>query len=177
MKVILRQSNNTDLEAIYELQTKCFNKSEHWYRSIIQNYLSNGYVLEIILPNKIKIIGVLLHGEIIPCNEGILNNSGDIFIPQNDYGKDFLQNNLHKKPLEGIVMICIHPKFRNKGLAKKLISKYHYDYNNIDICLNTRASNPAFNLYIKMGYKHIGIIKDKYFLPIEDSYFMIKNNI
>ena len=177
MKVILRQSNTKDLESIYELQTKCFIKSEHWYRNAIQNYLSNGYVLEIILQdNKSKIIGVLLHGEIVPCNEGIFNNSGDVFVPMNDNGKYFLTNNLNKKPIEGITMICVHPKFRNKGLAQKLIAKYHGDNKNKLLCLNTRASNPAFNLYVKMGYEHIGTIKDKYFLPTEDSMFMIKNN-
>jgi ribosomal protein S18 acetylase RimI-like enzyme len=171
MKVVLRQTNILDLDSIHELQTKCFIKSEHWYRSIIQNYLSDGYVLELLLPNKTKIIGVLLHGEIIPCNEE------DEFIPENDEGKYFISNNLHTKPMEGITMICIHPKFRNKGLAKKLINKYHYDYKNKELCLNTRASNPAYNLYIKMGYIHIGTIKDKYFLPTENSLFMIKKII
>lgn len=178
MKVVLRQSNVNDLEAIYSLQTKCFIKSEHWYRNAIQNYLSNGYVLEIILQdNKNKIVGVLLHGEIIACNEGLFNNSGDVFVPMNDYGKYFMANNLQKKPMEGITMVCIHPKFRNKGLAQKLINKYHDDNQDKELCLNTRASNPAFNLYIKMGYIHVGTIKDKYFLPTEDSLFMIKNNI
>lgn len=175
MKVILRQSNSKDLESIYDLQIKCFIKSEHWYRSIIQNYLSDGYILEIILSNNTtKVIGVLLHGEIVPCNEGIFNNGGDVFIPNTDYGKYFFDNNLHKNPHHGITMLCVHPKFRNKGLAQKLINKFHNDHNNKTLCLNTRASNPAYHLYRKLGYEHIGTIKEKYFLPTEDSLFMLK---
>jgi ribosomal protein S18 acetylase RimI-like enzyme len=40
----------------------------------------------------------------------------------------------------------------------------------------TRQSNSnAYELYKSMGYIQIAIIKNKYFLPSEDSIFMIKH--
>ena len=174
MKIILRPTNYNDIDTIYDLHTKCFIKSEHWYRSIIMNYLSTGLLLETTIKDKTKVIGTLLHGDIVPCNEAIFGNQGDEFIPTNDYGKSFLSNDLHKKPMHGIVMLCTHPNFRNKGLGQKLINKFHLTHPNKMLCLNTRASNPAYNLYKKVGYDLIGRIKNKYFLPTEDSLFMVK---
>jgi ribosomal protein S18 acetylase RimI-like enzyme len=73
-------------------------------------------------------------------------------------------------------MICIHPKYRGKGLGKKLIEKHFDDNKNMTLCLNTRRSNiNAYQLYKTMGYEQIAFIKNKYFLPSEDSVFMIKN--
>jgi len=61
-------------------------------------------------------------------------------------------------------------------LAKKLIEKHWQDNPNKILCLNTRRSNiNAYSLYKKMGYEHIALIKNKYFLPTEDSIFMIKD--
>jgi ribosomal protein S18 acetylase RimI-like enzyme len=74
------------------------------------------------------------------------------------------------------MMICIDPKYRSKGLAKKLIQKHFDDNKNKIVCLNTRRSNLcAYKLYQTMGYEHISYIKNKYFLPTEDSIFMIKD--
>ena len=72
-------------------------------------------------------------------------------------------------------MLCIDPKYRGKGLAQKLIN-IHFKSNDDKkiLCLNTRKSNLAYNLYLKMGYEHIVTVKNKYFQPNEDSYFMIK---
>jgi ribosomal protein S18 acetylase RimI-like enzyme len=102
----------------------------------------------------------------------------DIFEPVTSNGKIFLSKNLHLKELYGIVMICIDPEFRGKGLAKKLIEKHCKDNPSKVLCLNTRRSNiSAFMLYKSMGYEHIAYIKNKYFLPTEDSIFMIKEQI
>jgi ribosomal protein S18 acetylase RimI-like enzyme len=76
-------------------------------------------------------------------------------------------------------MICVDKEFRSKGIAKKLIEKHFVDSfkNNNILCLNTRESNiNAFMLYKSMGYEHIAYIKNKYFLPDENSIFMIKKN-
>jgi len=166
MKLTLRNSNIKDLDNIYQLQLECFNQSDRWYKSIISQYLNNGLVIE---NNNKEIIGVLLQGKILPCDEH------DNFIHTDDIGKEFFTNNMHLKELYGIVMICIHSNFRCKGLAQKLINK-HFDINKEKLlCLNTRNDNKeAINLYIKMGYLNIGLIKDKYFFPNEDSKFMIK---
>lgn len=195
MKVKFRRSTNDDLEAIYNLHTKCFSKPDQWYKSAIKNYLNKGILIETTDKNNLSlIIGVLLQGSITPCNQKIdieaqsledasttdklidSNYKEDIFEPLTENGHLFLKNNIHLKPLDGIVMICIDPKFRGKGLGKKLIEKHWIDYPNLVVCLHTRKSNiGAFMLYKSMGYEPIAYVKNKYFLPTEDSVFMIKD--
>ncbi len=202
MKIKIRRSCQSDLDKVYELHTRCFVQSDHWYKSNIRHYLDNGIVVETKDTNKI--IGVLLQGSITPCNKPYISegSSGsfslfsntdnankpenkpnlesgykaDEFSPVNDTGKFFLNNSIHFKELYGIVMICIDPEFRGKGLGKKLIEKHWQDNTNKVLCLNTRRSNiSAYTLYKKMGYEHIAFIKNKYFQPNEDSIFMIKD--
>jgi ribosomal protein S18 acetylase RimI-like enzyme len=177
MKVKIRRSCQDDLESVYKLHCKCFSQTDQWYKSAIKPHLDKGIIVELIEENKL--IGVLLQGTIVPCNTNILdidNNYQDIFEPLTDNGKLFLKNKLHFKDLYGIVMLCIDPEYQKKGLATKLIEKHFKDNKNKLICLNTRMSNiSAYSLYQKMGYEHIANIKNKYFLPTEDSSFMIKN--
>jgi ribosomal protein S18 acetylase RimI-like enzyme len=178
MKIKLRRSNQNDLDKVYNLHIECFNNSDLWYRSNIQHYLNSGIIIEKKSLNSSdnEIIGILLQGSITPCNQKIEIESdqeykGDIFEPINDKGIIFDPF----KEYYGIVMICIHPKYRGKGLGKKLIEKHFNDNKNITLCLNTRRSNiNAYQLYKKMGYEHIAFIKNKYFLPSEDSVFMVK---
>ena len=178
MKIKLRRSTQNDLEKVYNLHTHCFNNSDLWYRSNIQHYLNSGIITELInSKNETEIIGVLLQGSITPCNQKMEIESDqeykeDVFEPVNDKGKIFDSF----KEYYGIVMICIHQKYRGKGLGKKLIEKHFDDNKNVILCLNTRRSNiNAYQLYKKMGYEQIAFIKNKYFLPSEDSVFMIKN--
>jgi len=180
MKVKIRRSTQDDLENVYNLHTKCFSNADHWYRAAIRNYLDNGIVIE----NKTNntLIGVLLQGNITPYNEKLDVNSSekddykeDIFEPTNEYGKTFYENKMHYKEMMGIMMICIDPSFRGKGLGKKMIEKHFKDHMNKDLCLNTRRSNiNAYSLYKKMGYEQIAFIKNKYFQPNEDSIFMVR---
>jgi ribosomal protein S18 acetylase RimI-like enzyme len=187
MKVKIRRTTNDDLDSIFILHTKCFSQNDCWYKSAIKNYLDTGIVVE--LTDTKEIIGVLLQGTIVACNQefkdditsqftGESDMKGymkDIFEPVNNEGHDFYKNNLHLKEIAGIVMICINMKYRGKGLAKKLIEKHFKDNMNKMVCLNTRRSNiNAYKLYKNMGYNHIAFIKNKYFLPTEDSIFMIK---
>ena len=187
MKVRFRRSSQNDIDNVYNLHVKCFSKSDQWYRPVIKHYLDKGIVIE---TDKKNIVGVLLQGYITPCNTAITaktvddeeldknNYKEDMFEPITDNGKLFFDNNIHFKELFGIVMICVDPDFRGKGLAKKLIEKHWKDNPNKILCLNTRKSNVnAFMLYKKMGYEHIAYIKNKYFLPTEDSIFMIKDLI
>jgi len=168
MQIKIRKGKNEDLDGIYECHKLCFEEGDIWYKSILQQSLNSSYVIERLDNNKI--IGVMLQGDITPCEVSDIEN----FEPINQSGKEFIEHNLHFECLPGIIMICIEPEFRGKGLAKKLI-ELHLKYNKDEVvCLNTRKSNPAFNLYLKMGYEHIATIKNKYFQPNEDSYFMIK---
>ena len=187
MKIKIRRSAQSDLESVYQLHTNCFSGSDQWYRSNIQHYLDNGILIEIKETNEL--IGILLQGSITPCNKKMEMNTEyneDIFDPvmetNTEYNEDIFDSvNDRGKIFDpyqkyyGIVMICVHPKFRGKGLAKKLIEKHFDDNKDNIVCLNTRRSNiNAYQLYKKMGYEHIGNIKNKYFLPSEDSIFMIK---
>ena len=207
MKFKIRRSCQDDLNNIHQLHTECFMPSDHWYHSAIKHYLDNSIVIERLnntnTTNTKQIIGVLLQGTMIPCNKKFssdeidetfnitttnntttnnttTNNTDykeDIFEPVNETGILFTQNNTQYTNVYGIVMICIHPEYRKKGLAKKLITKHFEDSSKTNkyVCLNTRLSNiNAYNLYKSMEYEHIAFIKNKYFLPNEDSIFMIK---
>ena len=190
MKVKIRRTTNDDLDGIFNLHTKCFQQTDCWYKSAIKNYLDIGIVME--LSDTKELIGVVLQGTIVACNQAFTDETTsqftndseikgymkDIFEPVNSDGHEFYNNKLHLKELDGIVMICIDPKYRGKGLAKKLIEKHFKDNMNKMVCLNTRRSNiNAYKLYKSMGYQHIAYIKNKYFLPTEDSVYMIKEII
>lgn len=180
MKLIIRNSNINDLNKLYELHKLCFSLIDQWYKNNFNNYINNSIIIENI--NNNEILGFLIQGSIYPCNKNNPNlfndNLSDIFIPNNEIGTLYLNNNIHYNEHFGILMLCIHPDYRNKGLARKLINK-HFNYaitNNYKIiCLNTRKSNiAAINLYNKMEYINIAYITNKYFFPSEDSVFMIK---
>jgi ribosomal protein S18 acetylase RimI-like enzyme len=182
MKVKFRRTTASDLDNIYDMHTKCFNTTDQWYKSAIKNYLATGIVIE--LNDTKEIIGVMLQGEMTPCNIKMsqsennddANYLGDIFEPLTNNGKILLANKTHYQPIMGIVMICVNPKYRNRGLAQKLIEKHFTDNKDMVVCLNTRRSNiSAYTLYKKMGYEHVAYIKNKYFLPNEDAIFMIND--
>ena len=170
MKCNIRKSNYNDLDNIYNLHINCFNINDQWYKSIIGQYINNGIIIEI---NNNQIIGILLQGDITPCS----NSEKNDFIPINDKGIEFHNNLDHIKNKYGIVMLCVDNNFRNKGIATKLINTF-LDLNKDKLlCLNTRKSNfNAFNLYKKIGFEYIAHIKNKYFLPDEDSIFMVYDN-
>jgi ribosomal protein S18 acetylase RimI-like enzyme len=187
MNSVIRKTNINDLNDVYNLHLKCFDISDQWYKYIISQHLNDGFVIEL-TENK-KIIGILLQGIIIPCEninstkdifgEEILNNDNidnENFISLNKTGDIFIQNMEHIKKQYGIIMLCIDPLYRGKGLATKLINIHIKKNPNKLLCLNTRKSNiVAYELYKKIGYNNIAYIKNKYYLPTEDSQFMIIN--
>ena len=171
MKVKIRSSQVSDLDQIFELHKLCFNSGDHWYKQFISQQLDTGIIVEGNKKDKNIIIGILLQGDIIPTE------NKDNFDPASDSGKLILQEEYYSKAIHGITMVCIHPDYRKKGLAKKLIDKHHTMNKNKLLCLNVRKSNEsAINLYKKMGYEYSATIKEQYYHPTEDSLFMIKNN-
>ena len=168
MKIRIRKSVKSDVDGIYDCHQLCFNLGDQWYKSSIKDYVDNSYIVEIIETKKI--IGVLLQGSFTPCC------TSENFVPKTSTGIKFKNNNYHLESNMGILMLCVEPTYRNKGLAKKLIEQHLKQYKDNILCLNTRKSNPAYNLYLKMGYEHIGTIENKYYCPNEDSYFMLIKN-
>jgi len=166
----IRKGYNNDLDGIYNCHLKCFDKGDLWYKSIIQQSMDGCYVVEKVETGQI--IAVLLQGSAIPCEESEKENFKQI-TPTGDI---LVKNNLHMDYLEGILMLCVDPEFRNKGLGKMLIEIHLNENKNELVYLITRKSNKAYNLYLRMGYEHVATIKDKYFFPNEDGYFLIKNN-
>jgi len=173
VSIKIRKGNDDDLDNIFECHNRCFVQSDRWYKRIVQQNLQDSYVVEKLEATGDKnIIGVMLQNTMTPCDPSEIES----FIPLNEEGKIFKDNNLHTSKLYGITMLCIDEKYRGKGLATKLI-EIHFKSNEDKsiLCLNTRKSNPAYNIYLKLGYKHIADIKEKYFFPNEDSCFMVKS--
>jgi ribosomal protein S18 acetylase RimI-like enzyme len=169
MKIRIRRSNKEDVDGIYDCHLKCFEQGDHWYKSTIKQFVDNSFVVEEV--DTKNIVGVLLQGPIIPCEQSEIEN----FIPCTTEGELFVENNLHLKTNYGITMICVIPECRSKGIATKLIELHIKENSNKNLCLNSRQSNKSIKLYEKLGYKHIVTVKNKYYFPTEDSFFMIKN--
>ena len=165
MKVTMRKSVINDLDKIYNLHNLCFSFNDRWYKNSISQYIDNSIILE----NNNEIIGFLLQGNFKPVldDEEFIKES-EILVNEKE-----LKNDVYS-----IVMICIHPNFRNKGLASKLIVQHiKLNQNKEILYLCTRITNTnAISCYLKNGYKSIGIIKNKYYLPIEDGNLMIYKN-
>ena len=164
----MRKTNNNDVDGIYNCHKECFQQADYWYKTAIQQFVDNSLVIESV--NENKIIAILLQGQIYPCDL----NEVDNFLPVSEEGSIFKNEKLYLETCKGITMLCVLPEYRGKGLAKKLIEQHFKENQNEILCLHTRKTNPAYNLYIKMGYEHIATIKEKYYFPTEDSYFMIK---
>lgn len=166
IKVKIRKAINNDLNNIYECHKQCFEIGDLWYKSIIQQHLNKAYVIE----TSSMIIGVMLQGNVFACD----NSEKENFIPNDKKNHLHISDDMLTKEFPGIIMLCIHPSYRGKGLAKKLIeTHFKLNENNI-VAINTRKSNPAYYMYLKMGYELIGSVTEKYYSPTENSYFMIK---
>jgi ribosomal protein S18 acetylase RimI-like enzyme len=170
VSIKIRKGTPDDLDKMFECHNNCFEQSDRWYKRMMQQSLDDSYVVEKVEASGEKnIVGLMLQNDITPCDPS------DLFEPINEKGENFKENNLHLESLYGITMLCIDPKYRGKGLAQKLINIHFKSNDNKKIlCLNTRKSNLAYNLYLKMGYEHIANIKEKYFFPTEDSTFMAR---
>ena len=81
---------------------------------------------------------------------------------------------------EGILTsIAVKEKYRNKGIAKKLMDSFIDEAKNRNIAfinLEVRASNaPAIALYEKYGFEKVGTRKNYYSKPTEGALLMMLN--
>jgi ribosomal protein S18 acetylase RimI-like enzyme len=168
----IRNANKNDIDNIYKLQIECFPIGDVLYKPFLFNLIDNAFVAEF----ENNIVGFLLQGKIIACDK-LINNNFDIdkFVSLNSDGDIFEKNNYHIKEHYGIIMLCVDKKFRNKQIAQILIKKHIDNYKcqinntlNSNLILITRKSNiAAQNLYLKMNYKCIAEIENKYYNPTE----------
>lgn len=86
---------------------------------------------------------------------------------------------MHNICLQGyITNIAVFKQYRGKGIASALMEKiigYAVKNNMEFISLEVRQSNhPAISLYVKYGFKEIGIRKNFYSKPCEDAVIMTR---
>jgi hypothetical protein len=89
MKIRIRRSNKDDIDGIYDCHLKCFEQGDHWYKSTIKQFVDNSFVVEEV--DTKHIVGVLLQGPIIPCEQSEIEN----FIPCTSEGELFVENNFN----------------------------------------------------------------------------------
>ena len=74
--------------------------------------------------------------------------------------------------------IAVSPDYRKQGIAQQLINKMFELFKQKDITRITlevrESNNSAKNLYIKNGFKAIGIRKNYYTFPTENGIVMEK---
>lgn len=86
---------------------------------------------------------------------------------------------LHKTREEAqILNIAVDIPYQHRGLGYKLIDNVLKNYfESIDVYLEVNRTNfPAINLYLKQGFKEIGIC-EKYYEDGEDAMLMVKQAI
>ena len=191
----IRKTTNDDLNEIYELHNKCFkHEGDRLYKTTLIPLLENGIVTEI----NNKIVGILLQAQLIVCDvlpvsmesidntndnylQNIIENTNEIkydidsFIPLNEIGIKFKNDNKHINPMYGIALLFVDPEYRHMKIATSMIN-YHIENNETAVCLHVRKSNiEAISLYDKLSYIHIGNIINKYYNPTETSCFYIHN--
>ena len=78
-----------------------------------------------------------------------------------------------------ITNIAVHPDYRRKGIATKLVNELETLCLDIDILyinLEVRESNcKAISLYNKLGFEKVGLRKNYYKNPAENAILMTKN--
>ena len=92
-----------------------------------------------------------------------------------EYGKSHFGFKIIKKG--HVVSIAVLPEYRRQGIGKNLLlnaEKALKEYGAKEIILEVRVSNtPAINLYEKLGYEKVKVLKG-YYSDGEDAYLMAK---
>lgn len=132
------------IKDITELERQCF--SEPWSENALSEELSNTCaVFFAAIVDNILVGYIGMHNI---CSQGYITN------------------------------IAVFKQYRRKGIAGTLLQKiieYALDNNMEFVSLEVRKSNmPAISLYIKYGFKEMGIRKKFYSKPCEDAVIMTR---
>ena len=142
--MIYRLANENDIASLYEIEKNYF--SSPWTKEqFLYEIKENEFSKIIVAIDEEKIVGFLVYW-ILFDNAQICN-------------------------------ICVVDEYRNKGIASKLFDLAEEDFKKnecFNITLEVRVSNnPAINLYLKRGFRKIGI-RRSYYQDGEDAYYMMK---
>ncbi|MEM3731253.1 MAG: ribosomal protein S18-alanine N-acetyltransferase [Candidatus Bathyarchaeia archaeon] len=137
MALTIEKASIRDLEKLYEIEIKCFEKeafTKQQIHSLLANYNSIGLVAKI----NSEIVGFII-GMIYPERDSLIGH---------------------------IITLDVSPLHRRKGIAERLLQEIEglFKENNVKTCcLEVREDNTAaLNLYRKLGYRRVGRLKNYY---------------
>ncbi len=132
--VVLRKARNEDLDELYLIDKACFPQ-HHFSKYFIRLLLEYPSSIAIVALSSNRIVGFTI-GVIEEENEGRIYTLG------------------------------VLPDFRGRGIGRLLLEKLEEELAMLGIekcCLEVMEGNtPALQLYSKMGYRKVGVIKRYY---------------
>jgi ribosomal-protein-alanine N-acetyltransferase len=144
--MIFREANLEDAEELKRLDELCFSRQVQYDELQFLYYITDSDIHSLVIDHNKRLIGFII------------------------YSTDKTAQTAN------IVTLDIHPDFRRKGLATKLLDTAESQLDKIrtkTITLQVSVNNmPAQNFYKAKGYEIQSVINDYY--PSEDAYVMAK---
>ncbi len=144
--MIFREATLEDAEELKKLDELCFNQQVQYDELQFLYYITDSEIHSLVIDHNKRLIGFII------------------------YSTDKTAKTAN------IVTLDIHPDFRRKGLASKLLNAAEGQLNKFrtkTITLQVSVNNiPALNFYKDKGYEIHSLIDDYY--PTEDAYVMAK---
>jgi ribosomal-protein-alanine N-acetyltransferase len=151
----VRRFNESDLDKVIQINRKCLpeNYSSTFFLDLYRSYPEGFLVAE----RDGEVIGYIM------CR---------VEFGFSEFGRFKLTKKIH------IVSIAVMEEHRRKGLAKSLLTEsikaLDKRYGCSEVYLEVRVSNqPAINLYRKLGFQNIRIIRH-YYIDSEDAMVMAR---
>ncbi|MBX5327461.1 MAG: ribosomal protein S18-alanine N-acetyltransferase [Candidatus Bathyarchaeia archaeon] len=138
MTITIQKATLTHLEALYKIEQQCFTQ-EAFSKNQIAWLLKSPVAVSFLAKENNEIVGFII---------GVIYENGE-------------------KPVGRIFTIDVAPAHRRKGVGIRLLKRAEKEFADlgVKICyLEVRADNVAAKqLYKKVGYKEIRVLKDYYF--------------